>query len=393
MHKSTFRTFLLVSTVLFSLITIISFFRFFKSFDAFKKAEVLRDIVKVPFRPINHPIIEVNGSQKFPDEPIPILVFSCNRPAALTHLVSRLLSLRGPERREKFPIVVTQDCDDYSVKMAASKFGTDIEYVKHNQTEVNLPPMNMHLETYYYIAQHYKSALDYIFIGKNFTSVIILEDDLTISDDFFEYFSATRYLLDKDPTLWCVSAWNDHGKPDLIDLEAPEKKLYRTDLMPRLGWMMTSFKKMWLQLKDIWPPSFWDDWMQYPEIRKGRQCIRPEIGRTGMSIHGQNGASGGQFFAEHVSKNRCQQRNLSIFRRLDLNYLLNESYSQNFSRRKGKKASGKKFRIIYSDASDFKYKLAIFGLMDDLRSGVARTAYDGVVTCFIQGIRIFPRPK
>ena len=56
--------------------------------------------------------------------------------------------------------------------------------------------------------------------------VIIVEDDLEISPDFFEYFTATLPLLRSDPSLWCVSAWNDNGKAGLIDQNAPEL-LYR----------------------------------------------------------------------------------------------------------------------------------------------------------------------
>ena len=56
--------------------------------------------------------------------------------------------------------------------------------------------------------------------------MIIVEDDLEISPDFFEYFTATLPLLKADPSLWCVSAWNDNGKAGLIDQNAPEL-LYR----------------------------------------------------------------------------------------------------------------------------------------------------------------------
>ena len=41
-------------------------------------------------------------------------------------------------------------------------------------------------------------------------------DDLDIAPDFFSYFSATKWLLDSDPTIWCVSAWNDNGKDGYV---------------------------------------------------------------------------------------------------------------------------------------------------------------------------------
>lgn len=44
-------------------------------------------------------------------------------------------------------------------------------------------------------------------------------DDLDIAPDFFEYFLATHPILHSDPTLWCVSAWNDNGKDSLVAYE------------------------------------------------------------------------------------------------------------------------------------------------------------------------------
>ena len=34
---------------------------------------------------------------------------------------------------------------------------------------------------------------------------------MLLSPDFLLYMEATAALLDKDPTLWCVSSWNDNG--------------------------------------------------------------------------------------------------------------------------------------------------------------------------------------
>ena len=91
--------------------------------------------------------------------------------------------------------------------------------------------------------------------------VIIVEDDLEVSPDFFEYFSGTlpllrskfyrvvsffchilprppiiietkylqhlvKFVVRSDPSLWCVSAWNDNGKNGLINPNNPEL-LYR----------------------------------------------------------------------------------------------------------------------------------------------------------------------
>lgn len=75
--------------------------------------------------------------------------------------------------------------------------------------------------------------------------MIIVEDDLEFSPDFFEYFEATLPLLRSDPTLWCISAWNDNGKRGLIDETKPEL-LYRTDFFGGLGWMIT--RELWVEV-------------------------------------------------------------------------------------------------------------------------------------------------
>ena len=68
-------------------------------------------------------------------------------------------------------------------------------------------------------------ALTQVFETLNYETVIIVEDDLDIAPDFFEYFRATYPILKSDPTLWCVSAWNDNGKQGLIQTSAGNLKL------------------------------------------------------------------------------------------------------------------------------------------------------------------------
>ena len=73
--------------------------------------------------------------------------------------------------------------------------------------------------------------------------MIIVEDDLEIAPDFFEYFTATLPLLRSDPSLWCVSAWNDNGKAGLINQTAPEL-LYRYTLeLETFHWFLQSRRR------------------------------------------------------------------------------------------------------------------------------------------------------
>ena len=62
-----------------------------------------------------------------------------------------------------------------------------------------------------WLSQHYKWALDRAFLEQGHSHVIIVEDDMLFSPDFLHFFEATAVLLERDPTLWCISTWNDNG--------------------------------------------------------------------------------------------------------------------------------------------------------------------------------------
>ncbi|PIO69688.1 GNT-I family protein [Teladorsagia circumcincta] len=233
---------------------------------------------KVEDRGVQHPV----ASRRW-TEPIAVLVFACNRAAAVSNLIKRLISLRPS--KEQFPITVSQDCNDKAVQRAVAEFGEEVQYVKHRSAQedhVVVPANQKRFATYYYIARHYKLALEHVFDILGHNSVILLEDDLDISIDFFEYFLATRYLLDRDPTLMCVSAWNDNGKAENIDREA-NTLLYRSDFFPGLGWMMTS--RLWRELQPKWPNGFWDDWLREPENRKMDMIVLTMCKTLGPPVH------------------------------------------------------------------------------------------------------------
>ena len=143
-------------------------------------------------------------------------------------------------------------------------------------------------------------------------------------------------LLDADPTLLCVSAWNDHGQRGRA---SNATALYRTDLASGLGWMLR--RDTGLELYPQWPkqvgrgdrararapmraaamppwrhgsgyegaaardaptrsaPQFWDDWLRSPAVRDGRQCVFPEVPRT--HTFGSIGTSGGIFYRSFLA--------------------------------------------------------------------------------------------
>ena len=69
-----------------------------------------------------------------------------------------------------------------------------------------------------------------------------------VSVDFFSYFTATSRLLELDPTLLCVSAFNDNGQGAYA---GEPSALHRSDFFPGLGWLLT--RQLWSELEPKWP--------------------------------------------------------------------------------------------------------------------------------------------
>jgi alpha-1,3-mannosyl-glycoprotein beta-1,2-N-acetylglucosaminyltransferase len=44
-----------------------------------------------------------------------------------------------------------------------------------------------------------------MFEVRNYPYVIIVEDDLDVAPDFFSFFAMGRQVLQRDPTVWCIS--------------------------------------------------------------------------------------------------------------------------------------------------------------------------------------------
>ncbi|XP_055379737.1 alpha-1,3-mannosyl-glycoprotein 2-beta-N-acetylglucosaminyltransferase [Condylostylus longicornis] len=327
---------------------------------------------------------------------IPVLVLACNR-VSVSQCLDNLIQYRPSAKQ--FPIIVSQDCGDPPTKEVILSYKDQVNLIEQpDQSDIYVPPREKKFKGYYKISRHYGWALNTTF-GKGFDYVIIVEDDLNVAPDFFEYFLGTYNLLKKDPSLWCVSAWNDNGKLGNIDSSAAEL-LYRTDFFPGLGWMLT--KELWRELSVKWPKSFWDDWIRHPEQRKDRVCIRPEISRT--RTFGKVGVSNGLFFDKYLKYIKLSDEYVH-FTKMNLSYLLKDIYDDKYIKmvyntpivtygelRNGLVTVTGPVRIQYNTKDQYKRTAKFLGLMDDFKSGVPRTAYHGIISLFYNERRVFLAP-
>ncbi|UXI22337.1 phosphatidylinositol-binding clathrin assembly protein LAP [Sarcoptes scabiei] len=372
-----------------------------------------------------------------------VLMFACNR-ITVKRSLDQLFKYRNDP--EIFPIVVSQDCNHERTRQVIESYGDKLLFIQQpDQSDIVLEGKNQKkFKGYYRIARHYAWALNYTFNVLNYETVLIVEDDLDIASDFFEYFLALYPILHSDSSLYCISAWNDNGKKGLVDDDPT--KLFRSDFFPGLGWMLT--KDLWLEFQNKWPKAFWDDWIRQPEQRKNRACIRPEVSRT--KTFGKKGVSNGLFYEKHLKFIQLNEKYVP-FTKMNLTYLKKEYYDVEFLRqvfnsrlismyevkklpkiintscemckkesdenRSGDLSKTEKnlpnvehknqsenlffsplfdkhsVRIQYNSRNEFRKAAKMFGLMEDFKSGVPRTGYLGTVGFFTNGYRVYLSPS
>lgn len=274
----------------------------------------------------------------------------------------------------------------------AAKFqlkGVPLIHMQHHQA--SLPDQMLRRRNpsfgYQALAQHYGWGLSKVFGGLDpslptVDRVIILEEDIHTSPDFFSFMRATSKLLDEDPNLLAVSAYNDNGH-----MAKDPYRILRSDFFPGLGWMMN--RRLWLEeLEEKWPKGYWDDWLREPDQRKGRHILRPEVSRT---YHfGSKGGTSQNEFGSILSKVKLNRENIDWMEQ-DLSYLREDAFDEMY----GKRIAGSTLvetvsevwssletqdtRIEYGGLSQFQAIANKIGIMDDEKAQVPRTAYKGVV--------------
>ncbi|XP_071715560.1 alpha-1,3-mannosyl-glycoprotein 2-beta-N-acetylglucosaminyltransferase-like [Rutidosis leptorrhynchoides] len=311
-----------------------------------------------------------------------VVIMACNRADYLERTIKSILKYHDSVA-SKFPVFVSQDGSKSDVRTKAMSY-KQLNYMQHLDYEPVQTERPGELIAYYKIARHYKWALDQLFYKHNFNRVIILEDDMEISPDFFSYFEAGADLLDKDKSIMAISSWNDNGQKHFVH---DPYTLYRSDFFPGLGWMLS--KPTWDELSPKWPKAYWDDWLRLQENHEGRQFIRPEVCRT--YNFGEHGSSLGQFFNQYLKPIRLNDQAID-WKSMNLTYLMKDNFVHHFANlvKGAKPIYGPDFvlkinnidgdvRIQYRDQTHFEEIARQFGIFEEWKDGIPRTAYKGVV--------------
>ncbi|CAE8587960.1 unnamed protein product, partial [Polarella glacialis] len=175
-------------------------------------------------------------------------------------------------------VLVVQDVGDDARQgdegrqVAETEFG--VSWVEHRAPDLSLEARaSVHLRFALDIAlrDHFKGA----------PSILVLDDTVELGPDALWYFAQLEPTLLSDPSLWCVTAWNDVG---LAPYVADPTALMRTDWFSGVAWMLPA--KLFLdEMAPSWPFEAWREHFRSHAIRKGRQCVFPEVSRcSGGSV-------------------------------------------------------------------------------------------------------------
>jgi alpha-1,3-mannosyl-glycoprotein beta-1,2-N-acetylglucosaminyltransferase len=327
-----------------------------------------------------------------------LLVMAHARPEYLRRCLDSILKYHPTAGTQRgWPLVVSLDLQDgeahepvaLAVEDAQSRAPAAMQFDvwRHaNSYRPDVPgrvdDLLVNVGAYRRISRHYEWALRRAFELPGVDRVVVVEDDMEVAPDFFLYFDALSPLLDADPTLLCISAWNDNGKESLaVDPE----QLHRTDFFPGLGWMLS--RSLWSELDGVWPELYWDDWLRSSAQVRGRQCIRPEVSRT--ANFGANGVSQSFNHEKHVSQVVLNRESVN-FSALDLGYLDPGAYERLVFGRMSSAVLLKYSNYLTSRPQDADViarhpegSMDLIGkrtgVMTDHRDGVFRTSYRGVV--------------
>lgn len=271
-----------------------------------------------------------------------LVVLAYNRADYLDKTLAAVLAADLSSEIKKY---VSQDGADASTAAMARRYSKDFEYLQHPHADLSIKVEGSTPGTAY-VAAHYKWVLDKLFIEKGHSHVVILEDDLAITKDFFIMFESLAPLLEVDPTLWCISSWNDNG---FRTFTLPEENFFRTSYFPGLGWMLK--RELWVsELSDKFPADNWDHWMRVSTTSQRRDCIVPWVSRN-RNIGSTGTTASDEFFHIYI-KPIVAVGDIKPYRYKpygDLGYLLSPKYYASFRNKLLDSSTKAKRRLFHSN--------------------------------------------
>lgn len=127
---------------------------------------------------LNYTKLEVTVTS--PQVVIPILVIACDR-VTVKRSLDKLIQYRPSA--ELYPIIVSQDCGHAETAQVIGSYGSQVTHISQpDLSDIRVRPEHRKFQGYYKIARHYRWALNQVFNTLSHSTVVIVEDDLEVSE-------------------------------------------------------------------------------------------------------------------------------------------------------------------------------------------------------------------
>lgn len=127
---------------------------------------------------LNYTKLEVTVTS--PQVVIPILVIACDR-VTVKRSLDKLIQYRPSA--ELYPIIVSQDCGHAETARVIGSYGSQVTHISQpDLSDIRVRPEHRKFQGYYKIARHYRWALNQVFNTLSHSTVVIVEDDLEVSE-------------------------------------------------------------------------------------------------------------------------------------------------------------------------------------------------------------------
>ena len=202
----------------------------------------------------------------------PIIMPACDRPEYLSRV---LASLRNSTAAAHMVLIVSLDCDHDvdTLRLLSTAVPPHTVVLRHRKRWFGIPALFWTSE--YFTSQNVRFVLETAFEELCAPSAIVLESDIEVSRDFYEYFQwALSEGFEKlGEKLFTVGGYNYGGKvtDNLYEMRVTKFEVW--------GWAMSAF--VWPYVRaEFTRTNNWDMNMNKIRTRHGLLSLLPTVGRT-----------------------------------------------------------------------------------------------------------------
>mmetsp|Transcript_27711 Transcript_27711/g.38540 ORF Transcript_27711/g.38540 Transcript_27711/m.38540 type:complete len:462 (-) Transcript_27711:74-1459(-) len=299
-----------------------------------------------------------------------------------------------------FPLFISQAGEDEEVTAVIKSFlrkdgeRTNTFHLQYIEEKVNGAVGSVD-------SMHHYWALSMIFDKYAYSKAIVINSNLEVASDFFDYMQTSANFLDSDPSIICISAWNENGQEDFAK---DSSALMRTDIFPDYGWMIQA--DFWRELKVGWPETDWQAWLKTREDNKGRACIIPEVCRVTVRKEADLTSADQKFYDQFIGKIKLNKTPVK-FSSMDLDFLSKPNKYDSYigsliadsipvasaSALKDFRGKPGDIKLIYKETTEYVSTARIIGLIAKLEVGHPASSYHGIVIVRYGTWRLFIVPE